>query len=441
MLAGNHLLSTSSALFDTAMWCCGSVGWLILVINALRSDATQRRRMQQGLLLSIALCGVLVAPLQDVFSDDARRYVWDGIVVASGDNPYASAPLREPLITHRLTLDDGITLPDDMPYATIPTIYPPGMQLVVGSIVAILGTPTLQTFHIVWWIFIALLAAAAIFSTQHHDRIWILLALLSPVVLLHGLADIHSDTAMALIALLGLIALRRDRLYLAAILIALAISIKYVPVILLPALFLRRPRRMQVQLASVVVATLVVVYAPFLTNPRDVLGALPVFAEHWQANSLLYALFGIMDASWLTSNHIRIMLAATALALCSGIWWRYRTQPLVAAALGLIALLLCSPVVHAWYIMLPLMLLPVAPLRSTITWAATMCIYGFFYTTYKGDGVWFEHPVALAFEFIPVVVAFVRDVQRGPLLLRDEQRTRDATVAQGDNVRANTTID
>lgn len=57
-----------------------------------------------------------------------------------------------------------------------------------------------------------------------------------------------------------------------------------------------------------------------------------------------------------------------------------------------------------------------------------MCVYSVFYTTYKGDGVWFEHPIALAIEYIPVMFALARDIQRGPLLLRDEQRARDRSL-------------
>lgn len=418
-----------SIVLDTMMWVLASLAWIVYATMLYRRSTQQQHHTPHQAFVVLALCALLMIPAYGLFSDDAYRYLWDGIVVASGGNPYASAPLQQPLVQHRIALSDGITLPDDMPYAQIPTIYPPGMQLIGGAIVAVLGTPTLQTFHTVWWLVMALLAVVAIYTVQHRDRIWILLALMSPVVLLHGLADIHSDTAMALVVLLGVIALRRDHLYLAAILIALAISIKYVPLLLVPALLLRRTRREQVVVLCIVCGVVGATYLPFLASSSSVIGSLPVFAAHWQANSLLYSMLTWLCSAWLTPEHVRLVLGVCALALSILVWRRHVAHPVAAAMMTYIALLLCSPVVHAWYLMLPVLLLPFAPLRSTIVWATTMCVYGIFYATYKGNGVWFEHPVALAIEYIPVLIAFARDVQRGPLLLRDQKRARSTTLA------------
>ena len=441
MLVGTHMLFTSSALFDTAMWCVGSIGWLLLVISALRSDAEQPHRLHQGLMIGVALCAMLAAPLHDVFSDDAQRYLWDGIVVASGDNPYASSPLREPLIQHRTLLPDGTVLPDDMPYASMRTIYPPGMQLIAGALVSVIGTPSRVGFEIAWWVVVVVLLGIALRTAEARDRSWIAVACISPLVVLHGVGDIHSDVLMAAMALLGVIALTRDRWIVAAVLIALAISIKYVPILLIPALLLGRTRREQILVLGVVCAVVIATYLPFVASSSSVVGSLPVFAAHWQANSLLYSMLTWLSSAWLALDHIRLVLGVLALLLAAAIWRRHHMQPIGAAMMTYLALLICSPVVHAWYIILPVLLLPFAPLRSTITWATTMCVYGVFYATYKGDGVWFEHPVALAIEYIPVLFAFARDVQRGPLLLRDQKRASSTALAKCDNVGANTTVD
>jgi uncharacterized membrane protein len=234
---------------------------------------------------------------------------------------------------------------------------------------------------------------------------------------------------MACVALLAVLAHRRDRPYLSAVLLAVAITIKYVPVLLLPALLIGRSRREQIIVLAVVCAVVIATYLPFLASSSSVVGSLPVFAAHWQANSLLYSMLTWLGSAWLTSEHIRLVLGLLALVLAAVIWHRHHKQPIAAAMMTYLALLICSPVVHAWYIILPVLLLPFAPLRSTITWATTMCVYGVFYATYKGDGVWFEHPVALAIEYIPVLSAFVRDVQCGPLLLRDQKRASSTTLA------------
>jgi hypothetical protein len=399
-----------------------SLAWIALMAGTFRAHKSGSVTVNRYLLVTLGVCTILLAPLQDRFSDDARRYLWDGIIVASGGNPYASAPLEQPLVQYRTTLADGVMLPDDMPYASMRTIYPPGTLLLSGGIVAVLGKPTTQSFDVGWWVCIALLLGVALFAADQRVRGWLALAALSPVVLFHGLADVHSDALMACMTLLAVLAHRKDRPYLSAVLLAVAITTKYVPVLLVPALLIGRSRREQVTMVAIMTCVITALYLPFITTFANLLGSLPAFAERWQANSLFYSTWQWMDLDWMTSESIRITSVVAMLALAALIWMRHGRQPIVAAMMIYVAILICSPVVHAWYIILPLLLLPFAPLRSTIVWGCTMCVYGVFYTTYKGDGVWFEHPVALAMEYIPVWIAFARDLQRGPLLLRDEQR-------------------
>ncbi len=418
-----------SIVIDTMMWMFASLAWIVYATLVYRRSKQQRHDSPHQPLIAFALCALLIIPVYGLFSDDAQRYLWDGIIVASGESPYASSPLQEPLVQHRTLLPDGVVLPDDMPYASMRTIYPPGMQLIAGGLVSVIGTPSRVAFEIAWWIVVVALLGIALRSCEVRDRSWIAVACMSPIVLLHGLGDIHSDVLMASMALLGVIALTRDRWIVAAVLIAIAISIKYVPILLIPALLRGRTRREKAILLGIVCAVVLATYLPFLVASGSIVGALPVFAAHWQANSFAYSLMSWMNHAWCTPECIRLVLGVCALALSVLVWRRQIAHPVAAAMMTYIAVLLCSPVVHAWYLMLPVLLLPFAPLRSTIVWATTMCVYGLFYATYKGDGVWFEHPVALAIEYIPVLFAFARDVQRGPLLLRDQKRASNTTLA------------
>lgn len=418
-----------STVIDTMMWMFTSLAWIVYATLLYRRSTQQGHDSPQQTLIAFALCALLMIPVYGLFSDDAQRYLWDGIVVASGESPYASSPLQEPLVQHRTVLSDGPVLPDDMPYASMRTIYPPGMQLIAGGLVSVIGTPSRVAFEIAWWLVVVVLLGIALRFASTSDRSWIAVACTSPIVLLHGLGDVHSDVLMAAMALLGVITLTRDRWIVAAVLIAIAISIKYVPILLVPALLRGRTRRETAIVLGIVCAVVVATYLPFLMAAGSVVGSLPVFAAHWQANAFAYSAMSWMDLAWLTPERIRLVLGVCALTLSILVWRRHVAHPVAAAMMTYIALLLCSPVVHAWYLMLPVLLLPFAPLRSTIVWATTMCVYGIFYATYKGNGVWFEHPVALAIEYIPVWIAFARDIQRGPLLLRDQQGASNTTLA------------
>jgi hypothetical protein len=251
----------------------------------------------------------------------------------------------------------------------------------------------------------------------------------SPILLLHGFMDIHVDILMALAAGLAIALLHRSTMISMAAqgLLGIAISMKYLPVVLVPHFITYNNVRLRaiIQRLAIIIAAVGVMYLPYVGS--DVLGSLGVFAAAWQANSFL----AWIGNSILQPAVTRVVLLGGAVLGIVLIQLRYRAHPSFAAALSVMLILLCSPVVHPWYLALPLVLLLIAPMRSTIVWTITMSIYGLTYQMYKGNGVWFDNPIALALEYVPVFVAFAVDIYRGPLLLGDEQRAGVATSVDG----------
>jgi hypothetical protein len=89
-----------------------ALGW------AVRRLAVRPPAAREALLVA-AVLRLLLLPLPPTLSDDLGRYLWDGRVATSGNNPYAlppSAPELEPL------RDD---LWRRLPHREVPTIYPP----------------------------------------------------------------------------------------------------------------------------------------------------------------------------------------------------------------------------------------------------------------------------------------------------------------------------
>jgi hypothetical protein len=251
----------------------------------------------------------------------------------------------------------------------------------------------------------------------------------SPILLLHGFMDIHVDILMALAAALAIALLHRSTMISMAAqgLLGIAISMKYLPVVLVPHFITYNNVRLRaiIQRLAIIIAAVGVMYLPYVGS--DVLGSLGVFAAAWQANSFLASI----GNNVMQPASTRLALMAIAVLGLMLILMRYRSKPEWAAGLMVMLVLLCSPVVHPWYLALPLVLLLIAPMRSTIVWTITMSIYGLTYQMYKGNGVWFDNPIALALEYVPVFMAFAVDIYRGPLLLGDEQRAGVATNVDG----------
>lgn len=410
--------------------CCINVGatsWYVLsgvwgvgFWYISRQNAYDLPGLRRYLLATFVIATAVLFWQTDVFSDDAHRYRWDGWVATHETDPYSAAPVDSSLavLAHAA---DHVRYPEMINNNTLKTIYPPAAQHVFAAIVRVCGTTPLG--FKVGWVAVCFALIALTTWLLWSDRPLLsryLGILLSPVFLLHGFMDIHVDIMMALAFMLSLAMLRKGGWMTTAgsSIYAISIAMKYLPILLLRVVLQYQAPRMRivVQRALIIGTTVALLYLPFIHS--DVLGSLGVFASIWQANSLL-----AWAGNQFIEPHItRVMLLAAAGLVMLVIYLRWRLDMLWTSSLWVITLLVFSPVVHPWYLALPLMLCAAAPSRATIVWAVTMCAYAYTYENYKGNGVWYDHPVALAIEYVPVLVALGLDVSRGPLLLGDQHR-------------------
>ena len=410
----------------TYVWMTASVLWGAMVLwwvrkgltlSAPGEPPTKRQKVfsdnLQILWVLVVISGVGVTSV--TFSDDVIRYAWDGWVTIHGGDPYAYLP-NAPELEHLRVTDGGLTLPDQVPYADLKTVYPPGAQMVFAAMAWMVGTDV-QAWPLAWLLFFGLFALPAVMwrSNDLHTLVWFGLLFLSPTFLLFGLGEVHLDILVGLSILGGFLAARRNHYVAAGVILGLGITIKFLPVVALVYLALQpdsnsSQRRQQfTQLLIPALLLVALAYLPWLGS--DLLGNLPNFAAVWRANAGLFEIVRLV----LPSDPARWLMLGMGLATAAFIWMRWRKQPAVATALTLLAFLLFSPVVHAWYLLPAALLLPLAPLRSTLAWLATMSVYGLWVVAYQTTGVWTETPALLAVEYVPVWIAFVLDLKNGPL--------------------------
>lgn len=399
----------------TGFWATSTVVWALCSLALFRMPTALRHKAIRWAYGVVAIIMLALSVQLDVLSDDAYRYRWDGWVSTHGVDPYSSAPADSTVQHLGFVSRGGSVYPNVVPYGHVLTVYPPGAQIIFATITLFSRTNEL-VFKLIWWTIIMVLLFLVACVMEERHRTLFLVALSCPVVLLHGIMDVHLDMIMALLTVLSIILSNKGRPLLASGILAFAVTVKFLPVLALPILFRARSWDQRLKMLGVMFAVGALVYMPFIG--ADVFGTLVTFAEKWQSNSALYSLLRV----FLDDVVVRIVMAVMGLAGLITVWRMHRAQPSFAVAASVIVILLCSPVVHPWYLIMPVLMLPFAPLRSTLVWGVTMCIYGIAYMNYKGDGVWLDHPIALAFEFLPVVVALAIDVRRGPLLFGDEHR-------------------
>ena len=374
-LAVSGDLRAHSALF-VSFYVLAGAGFAVLATAATSLPL-------RGAIVAAVVLRLIFLPAMPSLSDDYHRYVWDGRVQLAGINPYKYRPYEHAL--------------DRVPYAgrdlinhdELKTIYPPLTQAVFAGVEAAtralgLGdaaTPRadVMLFKLVFGAFDLATAAAVWFLAARKLRVQAtVLYLLCPAVIVQTWESAHAEAAAVFFCVLAAALLLRRRDGWAGIALGVAAAFKVTPLgLLVPALLGGRasPGRF---LAGFVPA-LAIPYVPYLVTGGS-FGSLFQSGTGWTGGSLVFTLL-----AQLTSPQLARWLAL-GLFMGGAVWiagsFRGRENTAEAFAWTFTLLVLCLPVVHAWYwltplalglaagIWLPLLIGMVAPLVESLPLAA-----------------------------------------------------------------------
>ncbi len=127
------------------------------------------------------------------------------------------------------------------------------------------------------------LGCCALIMKITDKKAFVLLYGLNPIILLHGLVEVHNDLWMAFFIILAIyFALKKNKLFLTTICIALATAIKYVAVLILPFLliYILREKTIKqrifglIKAGIVYVIVLLICYLPYLRDLQVLYGIL-----------------------------------------------------------------------------------------------------------------------------------------------------------------------
>ncbi|MEK9137419.1 MAG: glycosyltransferase family 87 protein [Bacteroidota bacterium] len=347
-----------------------SVAYLAAVYEVVRAHGRTG-----GLVICLALAALwrvslLLTPPAE--HDDVYRYIWDGRLQRLGYNPYLKIP-ADPNLAH---LHTPATRRMNNPHISSP--YPPAAQLFFRVVSGI--HESVVAFRLAL-VLCDVLIVIVILSWLARMRLspWLVLAYAwNPLVALEGAGNGHIDLLGVLLLAISFLALTRGRTAVAAVSFALAVSVKFLPIVLVP-LFWGRVRMRDVILGC---AVFVALYVPFLIDGRVAIpkgwiptGSLSVLVDKFRFNDLLFALL----------ESIANPRAVAGLAVLVGLgvagWLRVRLPPHSPAAWAwpMAGALFFAPLIYPWYLVwltpflttlttLPLMVWTVSVLSTYVVW-------------------------------------------------------------------------
>ncbi|HHI80564.1 MAG TPA: hypothetical protein ENK02_11345, partial [Planctomycetes bacterium] len=337
-----------------------SLPWFFVSRLLLKGEWKPRLRLLLPLAIFLRLIAVVATPS---LSDDLNRYVWEGRIQLAGHNPYLVAP-KDPRVAR-----PGDPVWEGVNHKEVPAAYPPVTELFLRELARLdLGVLGVKNAYALVE-FLCLLAGLSLLRGMGVGSALIGIQAFCPLVLVELVAEGHNDSLALLFTVLGLAVLGRGekrslfRALLVGGFLGLAISSKYLPVLLLPWL-LRKDFRIPLVALGVVALS----YLPFYPPSGDVLllfEGLRNYGVRWRGNESFFWLLAegtrwaqeaLRDAGW-THWPVGVELQKVSklpflvlFGLGSLLVFVWERVPARAFVLVLAILFVLTPTLHPWYL-------------------------------------------------------------------------------------------
>ncbi len=372
-------------------------------------------------LIAIAVRLVFLIAIPNL-SQDFYRFLWDGRLVTEGLNPYLMTPNQWAQsaalpVAQAQQLLEGMGALSRQHYSN----YPPINQFFFGlaglfagkSIfggVLILRLLIISADLGILWIGRKLLKAL---NLPTYQIFWYVL---NPFIVIELTGNLHFEGVMLFFLLAAIYLLHSGKWFFSAILMGLSISVKLLPLLMLPLLlqFLIRPLKPSspsqnfwlylknnipqslwrlTRYYAVVLLVFVLSFLPFLNSAllEHFAATLALWFQKFEFNASIYYIvrwvgFQVTGYNIIETAGKILPLVVIGILVLLGFLRKNETMPRLfgVLVLGSTAYFMLSTTVHPWYIATPLLLSVFTRFRFAVVWSLVVMLS---YSAYKANGV------------------------------------------------------
>lgn len=392
---------------------------------------------------------LLFFPVIPNLSQDFYRFLWDGRLLVDGINPYLFTPEQllnntpPKSILSNWTIDswnaitvvqgqelyNGMGALNGSHYSN----YPPINQLCFAIASFFTGKSILGSAMVLRLLIILADIGILYFGRKLLIRLQlpvenIFWYFLNPFIIIEMTGNLHFESVMLFFVVWALYLLHRGNWVVAAILWGLSISLKLLPLLLLPLFFMYFSKRdnanrfltplgikQMLLFYSVTLATVALTFAPFLSNAfvSNFGESIGLWFQKFEFNASIYYIIrwiGFQTIGWnIIADVGKILPLFVVFILLLFTFFRKNksTQQLITSMLfGISVYFLLSTTVHPWYIATPLVLSVFTKYKFPIVWSAmVMLSYSAYTPPVFGEELWL-----IAIEYLVVLGVFLYEV-------------------------------
>ena len=377
-----------------------------LIAGSLNADAATVRLFMAVIVVAGVAARLVLFASEPILEDDYQRYLWDGAVTISGENPYALSPeaAREPNAPNaytRLAREAGPII-GRVNHPELRTIYPPVAQSAF-ALAHVLNPWSLTAWRTVILAcdIATLVLVLLLLGETGRSPLWSALYWWNPLVIKELFNSAHMDAVVLPLVLFALLLAVRGRHVIAASTsLAFAAGTKIWPVLLLPLILRAHAKQKRILAAALTIfAGLILLWTiPFLIGGFDAESGLAAYLAKWKTNSALFPALESITATLLSGLNLadvpagkvaRVLIAVTLTGLAFIVSFRplSNADDLIGrASLLIAALVLLSPAQFPWYVVWFAPFLAFRPWFGFLLLTATAPLYYmYFYFAAAGE--------------------------------------------------------
>ena len=376
-------------------------------------------------------------------SQDYYRFIWDGQLILEGINPYLSVPndLKEFSTALELTNQKLINGMGSLSAGNF-TSYPPVNQLLF-AISTFLGGKSILGSVIAMRVFIILADLGTLYFGRKlllklnllgHQIFWFIL---NPFIIIELTGNLHFEGVMLFFLTWSIYLLHQKKWIWSAILLGISVSIKLLPLLVLPLLwnyFIKNRKTENSDIPDLnfkkllgyylmVGLTVLASFLPFLSSEfiSNFSASIALWFQKFEFNASIYYIVRWIGFQLKGYNIIASagkILPLMVILILSGLAFFRRnnsTQKLIETMLvGVSAYFFLATTVHPWYIATPLLLSVFTKFRFALVWSFLVMLS---YSAYKRNGFQ-ENYWLIAVEYVLVIGIFLIEIFKPKLLTR-----------------------